>query len=249
MSNKSFPFRITLVLTTVALFNFTAVSQTKKLAEITAEGSSRLKVKPDIVTFTLTIDKTDTIEKNVIKILNAEVQSLSQSLEKIGFQNKSIKISDYRISSSFDDDKKQKSYTATNVLKVEFKLDNKVIDALYNEIQSNNFKDLDLTYETGISDSLEKATRILLVQLAIEDAKANAMNISKNLGLSITKVKQVYKENTRIQVIANQISFVKLTPPKIVGDTDISYKTSFDKFQVEETELEEKITVVYEVSN
>lgn len=249
MSNSSFPFRITFLLTAFALFNFSAFSQNKKLAEITAEGSSSLKVKPDIVTFTLTIDKTDTIEKNVIKILNEEVQSLSQSLEKIGFQNRSIKISDYRISSSFDDDKKQKSYTATNVLKVEFKLDNKVIDALYNEIQTNNFKDLDLTYETGISDSLEKATRVLLVQLAIEDAKANAINISKNLGLSITKVKQVYKENARIQVMANQISFVKFTPPKIVGDTDISYKTSFDKFQVEETELEEKITVVYEVSN
>ena len=249
MSNNSFLVRITLVLTVLTLFNFTAVSQNKKLAEITAEGNSRLKVKPDIVTFTLTIEKTDTVENNVIKILNEEVQSLSQSLEKIGFQNKSIKISDYRISSSFDDDKKQKNYTATNVLKIEFKLDNKVIDALYYEIQTNNFKDLDLTYETGISDSLEKATRMLLVQLAIEDAKENAINISKNLGLSIIKVKQVYKENTRIQVMANQIGFVKFTPAKIIGDTDFSYKTSFDKFQVEETELEEKITVVYEVSN
>jgi uncharacterized protein YggE len=249
MSNNSFPLRITLVLTALALFNFSAVSQNKKLAEITAEGSSRLKVKPDIVTFTLTIDKTDTIEKSVIKILNEEVQSLSQSLEKLGFQNKSIKVSDYRISSSLDEDNKQKRYTASNILKVEFKLDNKVIDALYNEIQTNNFKDLDITYETGISDSLEKATRILLVQLAIEDAKANAANISKNLGLTITKVKQVYKENARIQVMANEISFVKFTPPKIVGDTDFSYKSSFDKFQVEETELEEKITVVYEVSN
>ena len=249
MSNNSFLFRITFLLTFLALLNFSAFSQTKKLAEITAEGSSRLKVKPDIVTFTLTIDKTDTIEKNVIKILNEEVQSLSHSLEKIGFQNKSIKISDYRISSSLDDDNKQKRYTATNVLKVEFKLDNKVIDALYNEIQTGNFKDLDLTYETGISDSLEKATRVLLVQLAIEDAKTNANNISKSLGLTVTKVKQVYKDNNRIQVMANQISFVKFTPPKIVGDTDFSYKTSFDKFQVEETEVEEKITVVYEVSN
>jgi uncharacterized protein len=249
MNNNSFSFRITILLAALALFNSSALSQTKKLAEITAEGRSSLKVKPDIVTFTLTIDKTDTIEKKVIKILNEEVQSLSQSLEKLGFQNKSIKISDYRISSSFDDDNKQKRYTATNILKVEFKLDNKVIDAIYNEIQANNFKDLDLTYETGISDSLEKVTRVLLVQLAIENAKANALNISKSLGLKITKVKQVYKENARIQVMANHISFVNFTPLKFVGDTDISYKTSFDKFQVEETELEEKITVVYEVSN
>ena len=249
MNNSIFSFRIAFLLTALALFNFSAFSQNKKLAEITAEGSSRLKVKPDIVTFTLTIEKTDTIEKNVIKILNEEILSLSQSLEKLGFQNKSIKVSDYRVSSSIDDDNKLKRYTASNILKVEFRLDNKLIDAFYNEIQINNFKDLDITYETGISDSLEKATRVLLVQLAIEDAKANAANISNKLGLTITKVKQVYKENARIQVMANEISFVKYTPPKIVGDTDISYKTSFDKFQVEETELEEKITVVYEVSN
>lgn len=249
MSQNSFSFHITLLLAALALFNINAFPQTKKLAEITAEGSSSLKVKPDIVTFTLSIEKTDTIEKNVISILNEEIESLTKSLEKIGFHNKSIKISDYRISSSFDNDNKQKRYTATNVLKVEFKLDNKVIDALYNEIQINNFKDLDLSYETGISDSLEKATRVVLVQLAIEDAKTNAMNISKSLGLRISNVKQVHKENAHIQVMANQISVAKFTPPKIVGDTDFKYKTSFDKFQVEETELVEKITVVYEVSN
>ena len=42
---------------------------------------------------------------------------------------------------------------------------------------------------------------------------------------------------------------MKYVPPKMFGDTDIIYNTSFDKFQVEETELDEKITVVYEVSN
>ncbi|WP_460558037.1 hypothetical protein [Ferruginibacter profundus] len=62
-------------------------------------------------------------------------------------------------------------------------------------------------------------------------------------------MKQVYKENARNQVFANEISYVRFTPPKNVGDTDIRYNTSFDKFQVEETELEEKITVIYEVSN
>ncbi len=249
MCNNTFPFRSTLLLSALAIFGLSAFSQSKKLAEITAEGSSRIKIKPDVVTFTLTIEKNDTIEKNVIKILNEEMFSLSKSLEKIGIQNKSIKVSDYRISSSLEDNDKKKIYTATNVLKVQFKLDNKVIDAIYNEIQVKNFKDLDINYETSISDSLEKATRGLLVQLAIEDAKANAINITKKLGLNIIKVKQVYKENARIQSFDNQISFVKFTPPKLIPDTDISYKTSFDKFQVQETEIDEKITIVYEVTN
>ncbi|GAB2825156.1 SIMPL domain-containing protein [Ferruginibacter profundus] len=156
MSSNIISFRIAIILATVSLFSHSAFSQNKKLAEITAEGNAKIKVKPDIVTFTLTIEKSDTIEKNVIKILNEEVDLLSRSLEKLGFQNKAVKVSDYRISSSFDEDRKQKTYTATNILKVEFRLDNKLIDAFYNEIQSRNFKDLDFNYETGISDSLEK---------------------------------------------------------------------------------------------
>ena len=45
------------------------------------------------------------------------------------------------------------------------------------------------------------------------------------------------------------MNLVKYTPPRIVRDEEIVNKTSFDKFQVEENELEESITVVYEVSN
>ncbi len=32
---------------------------------------------------------------------------------------------------------------------------------------------------------------------------------------------------------------VKFTPPSVVGDTKISFNTSFDKFQVEDVELED----------
>lgn len=249
MSKFSLLLQKTFLLTALLILHISVFSQNKKLAEITADGNSSLKIKPDIVTFTLSIEKNDSIEKNVIKILNEEVQSLSRALEKLGFQNKSIKISDYRISSSFDDETKQKNYTASNVLKLAFKLDNKLIDALYNEIQTNNFKDLDFTYETGISDSLEKATRVLLVQMAIDNAKENAANISKSLGLTITKVKQVYKEKNQIHVMADDFDYVRFTSPVVVSNSEVYNKTAFDNFQVEENELEEKITVVYEVSN
>lgn len=224
-------------------------SQNTKLADITAEGISRIKVKPDIVTFTLAIDKSDTVEKTAIGLLNEEVHRLSETFEKLGFPNSAIKVSDYRLTSASNDESRVKRYSASNVLKVECKLDNKLIDALYTEIEVNDFKDLDITYETGISFSLEKATRHTLVQAAIGDAKANANNIAKSLGLTIAKVKMVYKESPYIQVQADQIVTVNYTPPKVIGASKLSYRSSFDKFQVEETELTEKITVVYEVKN
>lgn len=222
-----------------------ASSQQKTSNEIIAEGGAKMKVRPDIATFTLTIEKNDTIERNAIKALNLQTDELIKSLSKIGFTNKNIKISDYDISSSTNDEHK-KRYTASNVLKVEFGIENKLIDAFYSEVQQSQIEDLDIAFDTKVSDSLEKATRLRLVQLAIEDAKTNANNISNALGIKIIKVKQVQKYAEAL-FDKNKIEIVKFAPPEIVRDTEIKYSTIFDKFQVEDVELEEKITVVYEI--
>jgi uncharacterized protein len=231
----------------LTFFPLGAFSQSKNSNEIIAEGGSKIKVRPDLATFTLTVEKRDTIEKIAIKLLDLEIDDLVKSLYKVGFTNKTIKISDYDISSSQNDEEK-KRYTASNVLKLEFGLDTKLIDALYKEIQEAGLKDLDISFETKVSDSLEKATRLKLVQLSIEDAKINAENISKALDIKLVKVKQVLKYKDGILSPPMTVNYIKFTPPKIVGDTQISYNTSFDKFQVEDVELEEKITIVYEIS-
>ena len=230
----------------IILISLNANSQSKNNKEIIAEGGAKMKVRPDLVTFTLTVGKRDTIEKNVIKALNTEIDELVKSLFKIGFTNTVIKISDYSITSSQNDDEK-KRYTASNILKLEFGLDTKIIDALYKEIQKAELKDLDVSFETKVSENLEKATRIKLVQLAIEDAKSNANNIANTLDIKLIQVKQVLKYKEGLLPTPPEISQVKFTPPKVVSDSEISYDTSFEKFQVEDVELEEKITIVYEI--
>jgi uncharacterized protein len=238
--------KMTMLLSLTFIFS-TVFSQNKNGYEIIAEGGSKIKVRPDLAIFTLTVEKRDTVEKNAIKLLNLEIDELVKSLYKIGFTNKIIKISDYDISSSQNDDEK-KRYTASNVLKFEFGLETKLIDALYKEIQEAELKDLDISYDTKVSDSLEKITRLKLVQEAIVDAKTNAVNIAKALDIKLIRVKQVLKYKDGILGPPQVIHQVKFTPPKIVGDTQISYNTPFDKFEVEEVELEEKITIVYEIS-
>jgi hypothetical protein len=234
------------------LYSLSAVGQSKTNGELVAEGTSKLKVKPDIIIFKLSVEKTDTIEKNAIKSLNNEIDDLVKTLYKIGFTNKSIKVSDYNISNSnyqYNDDNK-KRYIASNVLKLEFSIDTKIIDAIYSEIEEAGLSDLDISFETSISDSLEKKTRLVLVQQAIQDAKINADNISKTLNIKLIRVKQVAKYKDGLPYNVDEISVVKFTPPKvIVEDQALSSKTSFAKFQIEESELEEKITIIYEVSN
>lgn len=225
-------------------------SQAKKSADIIAEGGAKIKVRPDIAVLSLTIAKTDSIEKEVIRNLNTEMDALVKVLYKLGFTNKTVKISDYDISSNkYRAEEDTKKYTATNGLKLEFKMDTKLIDAIYNEIQQAGLTDLDIAFDSKVSDSLEKQTRYLLVQQAIEDAKANASNIAKTLNIKLLGIKQVSKFKEMLFNQAMEINMVKFTPGKLVVNNEISFNSSFDKFEVEDVELEEKITIVYEISN
>ena len=65
----------------------------------------------------------------------------------------------------------------------------------------------------------------------------------RHLGL-IDKVKQVQK-NGATMLEETKIEMVNFTPPVIKRDTEIRISTPFDKFQVEDAELDERITVVY----
>ena len=226
-------------------------AQSKNSSEIVAEGKSSIKITPDIAMIILTVEKQDTIEKNVIVKLNSEISKLIEVLTKLGFNNKTIKIADMdiRSSSNYNDDNEKKKYTAINTLKIEFALDTKVIDAVYAHIQDAGLSDLDIDFDTKLSDSLEKSTRVRLIQQAIEDAQANAENIAKTLKIKLGKVNLVSKFTDGYATEVMMGNQMKFTPPKIVGETNFSYQTSFSKFEVEGILLDEKIVITYEIKS
>jgi uncharacterized protein YggE len=246
ISTKNFMRQILLLLTLI-VFTLSSYSQQQPSNEIIAEGSAKMKVKPNIAIFTLTMEKRDTSEKRAINKLNIAIDGLEKALNKIGFTNSAIRISDYDVSSSFNEQNNRKTYTVTNILKLEFQINNKLIDAIYSQIQQAGIQDLDIEFDSKLSDSLEKASRLKLVQTAIDDAKTNALTIATALDIKLGRVKQVQKSATG--TLLHKIEINKFTPPKIAKDEDIRYKTSFDKFEIEDVELEEQITVIYTIAN
>ena len=230
------------------LYSFSnLIAQEKNSNEIVSEGSAIIKIKPDLVAFTLTVEKTDTSEKSVLEKLNLEVQNLIKTLYKIGFTDKTIEIAGYDVSGSFNN-KDKKIYTASNVLRLEFTIDTKLINQLYKQIQEAKLNDLDISYETSLSDSLEKATRQILVQKALADAKANADNIANTLNLKIAGVKQVSKYATNL-IDRDKIEIKQFVPPEIYKDEEVKTNTSFNTFHVINMELNEKFTIVYQILN
>lgn len=228
-----------------SICSISTFSQTNSGNEIMAQGSSKTKVKPDLANLRVTIEKENQVERNAIKELNEEIDKLQKVLFKIGFTEKNIKISDYKVSSNENDDNK-KEYSATNTLSIDFPLNNKVIEAFYQEIQIENIKDLDIEFETKISAELENRVRQKLVQIAIADAKSYAENVANTLNVTINNVKQVSKFSPRDYFTASEkVSEMKFD--KTMAASAPNPKTSFDKFEVEEIELEETITIVYEI--
>ena len=129
------------------------------------------------------------------------------------------------------------------MFQLNFALYNKIIEAFYQEIQSEDIKDLDVEFETFLSEELEKTSRLKLIQNAINDAKNNADNIAKALDVKIVNVKQVSKYALRDMVAYERVNEVK--SGRVMAAAASSPKTSFDKFEVEEKELEETINVIY----
>jgi uncharacterized protein len=233
----------------IVLFLFitlNASSQENKGNEITTEGVAKKKVKPDLARIRITIEKHNIIEKNSIKELNEEIAKLQKLLQKIGFTEMNIKISEYKVSSNLDNNDK-KEYTALNTLVVEFNLNNRLIESFYQEIQNESIKDADVEFETQISEELEKNTRQKLMLVAIEEARQNAQNIANALDVKLLNVKQASKFLMRNYDSASMIKVdqVKFASP---AKQEINERTSFSKFEVEEKELEETITLIYEIS-
>ena len=235
---------------TIFIFSFLTIqtfSQTKSGNELVAEGIAKTKIKPDLANFKITVTKQNTIEKTAIKDLNQEIEKLQNVLFKLGFTEKNVKISEYKISK--DNYENRKEFSATNTLSVDFVLDNEIIEGFYQEIQNENLQDVDIEFETQISENLEKITRQKLVQNAIIDAKNNAENIATALNVKINNVKQVSKYNLRdITYSSIKIDEVKFLKPRVASEM-MNPKTSFDKFEVMEVELEETINIVYEIAN
>lgn len=228
-----------------SIYSISTFSQTNSGNEIMAQGSSKTKVKPDLAYLRVTVEKENQVERNAIKELNEEIDKLQKVLFKIGFTEKNIKISDYKVSSNQNDDNK-KEYSATNTLSIDFPLNNKVIEAFYQEIQIENIKDLDVEFETKISAELENRVRQKLVQIAIADAKSYAENVANTLNVTINNVKQVSKFSPRDYFTASEkVSEMKFD--KTMAASAPNPKTSFDKFEVEEIEVEETITIIYEI--
>lgn len=209
--------------------------------EITSEGRAKIKVKPDLVTIKIDVRKRN--ESEALKALNLEMDGVQKLLTQKGIPAKQIKIADFSVNSNdrFSSRDDKKFYTALSSLSIEIKLDNKLLDALYGEIQSGKYQDVNINYVTVLSDELQKKTTAMLTEATIADARQNAENIAKALGVKLGAVKKVSKNGTETVSYRNGDYAVYASSYETVP------QTVFTKFEITDKVLEDQIVIVFEI--
>jgi uncharacterized protein YggE len=126
-------------------------------------------------------------------------------------------------------------------------MNGKLVNELLKGIEAKQMNEIEISFNYKVSDSLEQAIRILAVQQAIANAKSNADNIGKALGIQLKSIIQISKEG--IARNSPQLETAKFTPAVIKQDREIKFDSMFYRYDVEDTELHEVITIIYEISS
>ena len=141
--------------------------------------------------------------------------------------------------------------TATTIISIELLIDGKLIEKMYQEIQNENLADFTINFEARISATLEKEQRMILVKNAIANAKENALNMANALEIKLLNVKLVSKyaiDNDLYSIrTITELKHKNIGAKDVKGEENENPNTLFDKFEVNEIELEETITIVYEI--
>ncbi len=216
-----------------------AFAQTSQ--EITVEGFARVSVVPDVAILKISIYKRDVQQNLALQKLNETSLQLLSFLHKQGFSDKQMAISEFSIQPNNNYQNNSKTYVASNSIKITFALDTKRLDYFYGRLQGQNFNDVQVDFETAISDSLQQVSNEKLTALVIQNAKAKAQLIAKSLEAKVGKVKSVLRHSA---VPREEEVFVAI---ETKGDTEAvpPPPTAFRNLSVEPMELTDSLVIVF----
>lgn len=204
---------------------------------ITTQGSSQLKVMPELVSvyvYTQIVDKSSEAAKNK----NAEViNKVLLELEKIGIKKEDIETEQYNINPNYDwnsGEQKITGYTASQNLNIktkDFDLTGKIVDAAVNSgalISYINFE---------ISKEKENELKAQLLSDASKDARVKADSIASGLGKKV------------IDVLSVQTSDYSYMPyPIFRAEAGVAVEKAVTEITPKQLELNAQVSATFKIS-
>lgn len=191
------------------LISLNVNGQQKNESLLTVTGAATVVVKPDMGVLNIHVTDINLKMNESIKSLGDKSKYYIDILKKLKFEEKNIKTTSFSVTknSIFRNDKYIDSgYIATQDIRLEFIYDDQILSKILNEFTKTN-KEIDFSFSFKLSEGLKEKVQKQIIELAIQDAKQKANNISISASFKLGKIKNIhyggYNGNSGMEQLEN----------------------------------------------
>ena len=160
---------------------------------IRVQGHANVSKRPDIIVLSFAVVEKELVYQDCIRNANQRVEILQLELEKLHIDKKSLKTTNYSISTDYvyDDKKKERVFTGYKVnhsLQLELPFDKEQTGRIIDMLSlSKSRAEMNISFDLKDKQALQKE----LLETAVELAKRNAEIIASSAGITLGPIRSI----------------------------------------------------------
>ena len=170
--------------------------------KMTVKGMGRLSLKPDLIIITVTLETKNEDYKKAVDAASVQINALKDALEAAGFQRDSLKTTDFRVNTEYDNIQDGRAwrqvfvgYKCAHMLRLEFDMDIKRLDRAIFAMSSCGSAP---HFEIGFSVKDKNAASERLLTNAVTNARKNAEVLAAAAGVVLGDIISINYSNNEV---------------------------------------------------
>lgn len=178
---------------TIMFMTMSYGQETKQIPQINVNGEGKVKVAPDQVCISATVETKGNNAKDVKKQTDEKIDAVLKFIKKMNLPTADFKTKQVALNPQYDYEKKKTSYNATQTIEIVLK-DLSKYDELMEGLVQQGINRIDrVSFESSKLTTLQSEAR----KLAMKDAKAKAEDYVSVLGQKVGKA-YIISDNSQI---------------------------------------------------
>ena len=222
----------------------------KKIIRVTGKG--QISVPPDRICLLFELEERKDTYREAIKASKESVDELRKIFEKLGFDVKELKTTNFEINSVFETEKVKKDeykqvfkgYKYSHVLKIEFDLDHDLLGKILDNVsRCECHPEFDISYT--IKD--KEAVKNKLLEKAVKDSRVKAEVLAKAAEMNLDELVSIDYSWGEIELTSSP--YGKLLDGLRCNDSEEDYYLDDAPMQLEPDDIKasDTVTVVWKL--
>ena len=222
----------------------------KKIIRVTGKG--QISVPPDRIRLLFELEECKDTYREAIKASKESVDELRKIFEKLGFDVKELKTTNFEINSVFETEKVKKDeykqvfkgYKYSHVLKIEFDLDHDLLGKILDNVsRCECHPEFDISYT--IKD--KEAVKNKLLEKAVKDSRVKAEVLAKAAEMNLDELVSIDYSWGEIELTSSP--YGKLMDGLRCNDSEEDYYLDDAPMQLEPDDIKasDTVTVVWKL--